>query len=262
MWVIFDIETIPDAKAGRRWLDSSPELSDAAVREKMLARRVEETGASSFLKPAFHQVVAIAAGIVDDTGALRKVTALGTPDSDEAHIVGEFFRVIKESRPRLVGWNSGGFDLPVLALRAMLYGITARAYYQQGEPYHGYRKRFDEESHIDLMDLLSGYGASARMSLDEMAHVLGVPGKLDTHGSDVMTLYESGEIQAIRSYCETDVMTTALIFAQYARHREWMDADQAMTFDHSVENFLDERNEPHWRMFHDRWQSLRDVPHA
>ncbi len=262
MWVIFDIETIPDSRAGRRWLNLSGELSDSAVREAMLAKRAQETGASSFLKPAFHQVVAIAAGIVDDSGALRKVTALGTPDGDEIHLVGEFFRIIKESRPHLVGWNSGGFDLPVLALRGMLYSIPARAYYQQGEPYHGYRKRFDEESHIDLMDLLSGYGASARMSLDEMAAVLGFPGKLDTHGSDVLELYESGAIQAIRSYCETDVMTTALIFAQYARHREWMDADQAMTFERSVENFLAERNETHWRSFQDRWRSLRDVPHA
>ncbi len=262
MWVIFDIETIPDASAGRRWLDLGPELSDSAVRQAMLARRMEETGSHSFLKPAFHQVVAIAAGIVDDTGALRKVASLASPTDDEAVLVREFFRVIKESRPRLVGWNSGGFDLLVLALRAMRHGIPARTYYQLGEPYHGYRKRFDEEAHIDLMDLLSGYGAGARMSLDEMASVLGIPGKLDTHGADVMELYESGHIEAIRSYCETDVMTTALIFSAYARHREWMDADHAMTFDQSVESFLAGRHESHWKAFEDRLTFLRDQPDA
>ena len=262
MWVIFDVETIPDAHAGRRWLDLGYDLSDHDVRETMLQRRMDETGSHSFLKPAFHPVVATAAGLVDETGALRKVASLGLPTSEESLLVGEFFRVIRESRPRLVGWNSGGFDLPVLVLRGMLHAIPAQAFYRLGEPYHGYRKRFDEESHIDLMDLLSGYGATARMSLDETASVLGVPGKLDTNGSAVMELFESGQIEAIRSYCETDVMTTALIFAAYARHREWMDADQAMTFDHSVQSFLTERHEVHWRKFYDHWMSLKEKPHA
>lgn len=262
MWVIFDVETIPDADAGRRWLDLDDDLSNSEVRQAMLARRIEETGANSFLKPAFHQVVAIAAGIVDDNGKLRKVASLGSPTDDEAVLVGEFFRVIKESRPRLVGWNSGGFDLPVLALRGMRHRIPARSYYQMGEPYHGYRKRFDEESHLDLMDLLSGYGASARLSLNEMASVLGIPGKLDTDGGDVMGLYESGNIEAIRSYCETDVLTTALIFAAYAEHREWMDADQVTTFDQSVEDFFADRPESHWKKFQDRWASLKERPHA
>ena len=45
--------------------------------------------------------------------------------------------------------------------------------------------RFDEHSHIDLMDQLSFYGVSPRLKLDEMARVLGIPGKCGLEGSQV-----------------------------------------------------------------------------
>lgn len=254
-WLVFDIETIPDAAAGRRLLGNSWELDDPSVRRSMVeARRQEAGGASGFLKPAFHHVVAIAAALIDQDGMLRRVRALGKPEDDERTLVAEFFRVVHDVRPHLAGWNSSGFDLPTLVYRAMLHQIPAEGFYRVGEPYHGYRKRFDEESHIDLMDLLSGYGASHRLTLHEMASVLGIPGKLGVNGGDVVELYESGRIEDIRAYCAHDVMTTALIFGFYAFHRGWMREEQRDLLFESARTLVRESPEPHWRHYHDAWQ--------
>jgi hypothetical protein len=59
------------------------------------------------------------------------------------------------------------------------------------------------------MDVLSFYGASPRIKLDEMAMVLGIPGKMGVDGSHVGPLYEHGNMDAIRTYCTSDVLTTA-----------------------------------------------------
>ena len=39
------------------------------------------------------------------------------------------FREAKRS-PRLVSWNGGGFDLPVIRYRAMLHGVAAPEFYR------------------------------------------------------------------------------------------------------------------------------------
>lgn len=227
--IVFDCETIPDPRC--------PAI---------------EEGAS--LKPGCQQIVAIAAAWIDDNGALRRLKALGTVDSDEATLVRQFFELVSTHHPRLVGWNSGGFDLPVLVYRALVHQIAAPKFYTWGEPYQGYRKRFDETAHIDLMDVLSFYGASARMKLDEMARILDIPGKLDMDGSQVAAYAASGQQEAIRRYCESDVLTTSLIFGRYATHRGWWSADHWITFEQSVADWLADQTDPVWIQFRQQWR--------
>ena len=56
------------------------------------------------------------------------------------------------------------------------------------------------------MDVLSGYGASGRASLELAAQLIGLPGKLGIGGAQVWPAYRRGELGAIRDYCETDVL--------------------------------------------------------
>lgn len=258
MWLVFDIETIPDAEAGRRLLRCSDDQPDDAVRGQMLDERRSHTGGSDFLKPAFHQVVAIACALIDDQGHLRRIRALGNSTDSEDVLVQEFFRIVQDARPRLVGWNSSGFDLPTLIYRAIRHQVVTPTFYQVGEPYHGYRKRFDEEGHLDLMDVLSGYGASARLSLHEMAMLLGIPGKLEVSGDDVLQLFNEGDHEAIRAYCMHDVLTTTLIFGRYAHHRGWMDEAVWQTFANSVYQFLDESADNQWTVFREQWDAIQN----
>ncbi len=205
------------------------------------------------VKPVLQRVVAIAGAWIAPNGALLRLAAFGERTWSEADLVQEFFRIVGDRHPQLVGWNSGGFDLPVLVYRAMAHGIAAPGFYQHGEPYHGYRKRFDEASHIDLMDLLSFYGASRRAKLDEVALALEIPGKIGVAGDEVASLYAEGDLPTIRAYCETDVLTTALIYSRYALHRGWWSDEQFTTFEHSVAAFLDTVSGTQWDQFRSVW---------
>ena len=246
--LVLDIETIPDPR-------TSPHSPPANPGTDQDARQP--------LKPAMQQVIAIAVAWIAPTGALRRLTALGEPTWNEAALIREMFRIIMEGRPRLVGWNTQGFDLPVLVYRALVHHIAAPEFYQFGEPYQGYRRRFDEHSHIDLMDLLSFYGASPRLKLDEMARVLGIPGKCGLDGSQVWPLYQAGDLHTIRTYCETDVLTTALIYGRYAEHRGWWNTTQFTTFEQSVRAWLDIQTDARWQAFQATWQpSSRVIGHA
>lgn len=138
----------------------------------------------------------------------------------------------------------------------MHHGIQTPTFYQSGEPYHGYRKRYDEEWHLDLMDLLSGYGASARVSLNEMATVLGVPGKLDVDGRHVADLYEAGAIEQIRQYCAHDVLTTTLVFMHYAYHRGWLDEAHREQLHRSARRWVNEEDEATWAEYRRAWDAL------
>ena len=67
--------------------------------------------------------------------------------------------------------------------------------------------------------MLSDYGASARVRLHEVSAVLGLPGKFEISGSQVAGLVDEGRIEDVRHYCETDVLTTYLVYLRLMVHR-------------------------------------------
>ena len=174
----FDIETIPDTEFGRDvyGLDG---LSDEDVGTAMTFKRQQATG-SDFLPLHQHRVVAVSVALRQ--GDSFKVWTLGDEDSDEAEIVRRFYDGIERYTPDLVSWNGGGFDLPVLNYRALKHGIQAPRYWEIGESdrdfkWNNYLARFHWR-HIDLMDVLANYNPRANAKLDEIASMLGFPGKL------------------------------------------------------------------------------------
>ena len=217
--IVFDIETVVDADAARRLL-RQPELADGEAREALSAYFLEKTaGRNDFPRQPFHQVVAIAYGhLIREPGeegselVIRQLASGGEPGSTERELLEGFFQLIEHRAPQLVSFNGRGFDVPVLKYRAMVHGLSCPRWFRQGDKWHNYDARYSVEYHCDLLEVLSDFGASARCSMDEVAAVLNLPGKLDTAGDDVRILYEAGEIAAIRNYCETDVLSTMLMF--------------------------------------------------
>ncbi len=65
------------------------------------------------------------------------------------------------------------------------------------------------------MDVLAGHQARANVPLEEMALLLGLPGKLGMHGSLVWDRFQDGDLDAIRNYCETDVLNTYLVYLRF-----------------------------------------------
>ncbi|MEM1437575.1 MAG: 3'-5' exonuclease [Pseudomonadota bacterium] len=223
-YMTFDIETVPDLKSGRR-LYGLESLDDEGAHAAMVALREQKAG-TDFMPLHLHRVVAISVAL--RSGPEFKVWSLGDSDADEAEIVRRFFDGIERFAPDLVTWNGSGFDLPVLHYRALLHGIDASRYWEVGEGerewrFNNYLGRFHWR-HIDLMDVLAGYQARGRAPLDEIAVMLGFPGKLGMSGDKVWSAFNAGEIERIRNYCETDVVNTWLVFLHFEHMRGRIDA--------------------------------------
>lgn len=217
--LVFDIETIPDVETGRKIYDlgDADKLSDADAARVMFSKRREQTGESEFLRLHFHRICAIS--VLLRQGDSVKVWSIGELESDEADIIKRFYDGIEKYTPTLVSWNGGGFDLPVLHYRALKHGVAAPRYWDTGNDdssfkWNNYLSRFHSR-HTDLMDVLAGYQVRANAPLDEIAVMLGFPGKMGVSGADVWDEFQAGNLQGIRNYCETDVLNTYLIYLRF-----------------------------------------------
>ena len=249
----FDIETIPDVDFGRRmWnLDG---LSDADVGTAMTFMRQQKTG-SDFLPLHVQRVVAIS--VAFRTGDSFRVWTLGDRDADEAEIIRRFYEGIEKYSPELVSWNGSGFDLPVLHYRALKHGIQAPRYWEMGDNdrefrYNNYLSRFHWR-HIDLMDVLAGFQMRGRASLDQMAVMLGFPGKLGMSGDKVWPCWLDGGIDEIRNYCETDVLNTYLVYLRFEFMRGNIDAVGLEKEYDLVRSTLKSMDQEHLNEFLDAW---------
>ncbi|MDH4273397.1 MAG: 3'-5' exonuclease [Gammaproteobacteria bacterium] len=251
---VFDIETVPDVQTGRRMYGLG-DLNDKDAANALAQLRRQQTGGSDFLKLPLHRIVAISA--VLRTKDAFKVWSLGTSDSDEAELIQRFFDGVEKFGPTLVSWNGGGFDLPVLHYRALLHGISAPRYWDQGEfdkdhKWNNYINRYHLR-HTDLMDVLALFQARATATLDDISTLLGFPGKLDMDGSLVWDRYLAGEIDEIRNYCETDVLNTYLIYQRFQLMRGHISAADYREECALVRDELAKLEKPHWSAFLNAW---------
>lgn len=255
--IAFDIETLPDAAAIRAAGLADPGLDDHATIVQAQQRRAEASGGSDFLPIYCQRVLVISVAFRNDDEL--KVHSFVDRGGQEAKVVQDFFRAIDKHRPQLVSWNGGGFDLPVLHYRGLVHGVVAPTYWDMGEDdrdkrWNNYISRYHTR-HLDLMDLLALYQPRANAPLDVLAKLCGFPGKLGMDGSKVYEAWRNGEIDAIRRYCETDVLNTYLLYCRFQLMRGGLQpgeyaAEMALvrqTLQHWAER------EPHWREYLDAW---------
>lgn len=224
--LVFDIETVPDVETGRNLYDLQG-LSDADTASALFALRKEKAG-HDFLPHYLQKIVAIS--LVLSQGDQFRVWSLGDSFSTESELIQRFFNGIEKHIPTLVSWNGSGFDLPVLHYRALLHKISAPLYWESGEHQQGFRynnylNRYHYR-HIDLMDVLSAYQSKAFAPLDDIASMLGFPGKMGMSGAKVWEEYQAGNIDGIRQYCETDVLNTYGVYLRFECMRGTMNEQE------------------------------------
>ena len=249
----FDIETIPDVELGRRLYDL-PDLTDKQVGYVMQTRRREETG-SEFLSLEQQRIVAISVAL--RTRDDFKVWSLGSPDAPEAEIIQRFFDGIEKYTPDMVSWNGSGFDLPVLHYRALRHGISAPRYWEVGDEDHSFKwnnylNRFHWR-HLDVMDVLSGYQGRGRASLQNVAMLLNLPGKLGMSGDKVWDCWLEGGIEDIRNYCETDVLNTFLVYLRFQLMRGHLSREQYQQENQRIRDYLQHQPQSHFKEFLAAW---------
>ncbi len=264
--IVFDIETVPAADAARRLLGQW-DLDDAAARDALADYFLEKTdGRNDFPRQPFHQVVAIAYAFLQfekgEEGyelVLRRIAAGGAPKDDERSLLQGFFHLIERRAPLLISFNGRGFDVPVLKYRAMAHGLRCPRWFSEGDKWSNYDARYDRQHHLDLLEILSDHGASARCSLHEVATSFGIPGKLDVAGDDVRAMFEQGEIEAIRRYCETDVCTTLLVYLRWLHFSGALSTPAWQRTVTGLRNWLQgkaEEDASHFRYFLDAWEKM------
>lgn len=223
---VFDIETVPDTDAVPN-LTGFTEPSVDARRAEIERYHLDITdGKNPFPRQPFHKVVAISfleAEIVREGAGeaylLRELRSGGEASYDEKRLLQGFFQYFERLKPRLVSFNGRTFDLPVLKYRAMVHGIQAPWLHQGGDKWNSYSARYALDWHCDLLDALRDFGASAAVKLNEVCSVLGLPGKFGVDGAQVAPMFDAGQVQEIRDYCETDVLNTYLVYLRWQHHR-------------------------------------------
>jgi 3'-5' exonuclease len=247
---VFDIETVPDVETGRKLYDLHG-LSDADTASALFALRHAKVG-HDFLPHYLQKIVAIS--LVMSHGTQFKVWSLGDESSPEPELIQRFFTGIEKHMPTLVSWNGSGFDLPVLHYRALLHKIPAPLYWEAGENqqnfrYNNYLNRFHYR-HLDLMDVLAGYQNKAFAPLDDIASMLGFPGKMGMSGAKVWDEYQAGNISGIRNYCETDVLNTYCVYLRFELMRGNINEEEYEQAIMIMRNHLaDAKEKPHLQEF-------------
>lgn len=191
-FLILDLETIPDVDRWKR-----PELPH---------------GVESPFPPTWaHRIIVVGCLWLGRDYRLRRLGVIGDDRADESQILVELSRFVGRAKPVLVTYNGRSFDLPVIALRSLCHGVPLAWYYRE----RGVRYRYSEEGHIDLCDWLADHGATRSGSLDAVARLFGLPGKVGVDGSQVEGLYRAGQLAKIQAYCLADVVQTAFILLRF-----------------------------------------------
>ncbi|HEV7455773.1 MAG TPA: ribonuclease H-like domain-containing protein [Roseococcus sp.] len=211
-----------------------PDAPDAEIRAALGAHyaRPGEAPEAAFLKAPLHRLCCL--GLLsaerpdpDEPWRVRYVRAATLADHDEADLLARFDRAL-QGGPLLVGFNTSGFDIPVLRYRAMALGVPLP--HLHGAAGAEYLHRFGR-AHLDLMDRLSGFRASPAPSLAECCALLGLPLKAEMDGERVEALWQAGDHARIAAYCRADVAATWLVLLR------WWVATGSLPPDHARDAF-------------------------
>lgn len=218
---VFDAETIPEVEMLQRTMDEDDikncldenEQIDAKKLSQMAFLKQNELTSSSFLPVNFHKIVCISAVLADIDGKFMRVSSI--KGSSEKEILSEFLGFIDKHTPRLISYNGRGFDLPMMMIRAMKYNLSVPKYFNSNDKWCNYKTRYDGAWAMDLLDFISDFRAVSGLKLDTLCASLGLPGKYDVHGDQVIELYYDNELEKINEYCQSDALNTYWLFLKY-----------------------------------------------
>lgn len=214
-YLLFDVETIADGKliAAVKYPDEGLEPAQAVQRFQEELR--ETQNGRDFIPHTFQIPIAIAIAKVDSELNLVDLVSLDEPQFRGHVMTQQFWRGWEHYQcPTWVTFNGRSFDLPVMELAAFRYGIPLKRWFASGGPAYTHpRNRYNQNSHVDLHEWLTNFGACwFRGGLDLAATLLAKPGKMATKGHQVHEMWEAGQLQEISDYCRCDVLDTYFVF--------------------------------------------------
>jgi predicted PolB exonuclease-like 3'-5' exonuclease len=225
--MVWDLETVPDLQGYARannLIGRSPDEIRAAIGDE-------------FPKLIYHSIICIGALVASRTANGYEVQVVGAPhigQRTEKELIESFVNKVGQLSPQLVSYNGCAFDLPVLRYRAMIHEVFAPGMHNRAY-YHRYT-----DDNVDLCDVLSSFSYSAKVKLDELSRIMGLPGKPDgIDGSQVEAYFNVGRIQEIADYCKSDVINTYRLWLRHELFRGRLDQSQFEFSERDVGRQLD-----------------------
>jgi predicted PolB exonuclease-like 3'-5' exonuclease len=241
-YLIFDIETRVDKELVKQIYDPDNVLTLDQAYDKARDDILERSGQQSdFFPVPYHIPIAIATLQADQDYRILALGCLGADRFSEEELIARFWQLF-ENAQTLVTFNGRGFDLPVLEMRALKFGLSLDKYFgtAQSKNYRG--TRYSDTYHLDLCDFLSNFGAVFRRgSLDVLSKLIGLPGKYMIAGEDVEYLYRQRRLKEINQYCITDVLQTYLLFLRVELLRGKLEKPAYETSMAAAREFLGQR---------------------
>lgn len=213
-YLVFDLESVADGALVSKLRFPGQNLDPAEAVRRYRAELLAKYE-TDFIPYTYQVPVSVVVAKVAADFRLIDLVALDEPHF-RPHVITEHFWRGWDAyrRPTLVSFNGRTFDLPLLELAAFRYGLSLPAWFTSaGKAYDQPRNRYNTESHLDLHDVLTNFGA-ARFSggLNLAANLLGKPGKMDVQGDMVQDLWNAGRLAEINDYCRCDVLDTYFVF--------------------------------------------------
>lgn len=208
--VVLDLETVPLAAAleapypsEERQPPANYKAEDAIARWREADRqkwRDDRVKACS-VNPRLGRIVC---------AATPTDTVLAPREADEPALLRAVWAWLAASGGRVVTWN-GAFDLRFLLVRSLAHRVAPTVDpFTIGRWFH----RYQTTPHFDCKSvLLNGDVKVAGEGLAEWGAFLGLGTKADGRsGADVWPLYQAGDLEAIRTYCQQDAALTHAIY--------------------------------------------------
>lgn len=211
-YLVYDIESVVDKSLLNRVLYAGECLTDEEAYQKQVKEVLEERG-TTFVNASFHIPVCLAALAIDKDLTIQKIGLLGDDERTPGQIVRHFWDMYNKGNFTLVDFNGRGYDIRLMELWAFRQGIPI--HYKHFDKF-GVRYRYSDDKHLDLHEVITN-NMSIRYQggLNLLAKILGKPGKMETKGDQVQTLYDQGEMTKIEDYCLGDVMDTYYVFLRW-----------------------------------------------
>lgn len=242
-YFVFDVESVADGALVSKIRYPGQGLSPADAirryRDELMAKFETD-----FIPYTFQMPVSVAIAKIGADYRLIDLVTLDDPQFRPHIITEHFWRGWERYKhPTLVSFNGRTFDVPLLELAAFRFGLSLPGWFNvSGKTYDQPRNRYNMESHLDLCDVLTNFGASRfNGGLNLAANLLGKPGKIDVQGYMVQDLFNEGKLKEINDYCRCDVLDTYFVFLRTAVMQGQLTLDREQAIVTETKQWLTER---------------------
>lgn len=216
--IIFDIETV-----GRDFESLDNATQEYLLRYAETEDEKEEIKDRLSFYPLTAEIVAIGLLNPDTQKGFVFFQTIGEPllpfeednvryeTGTEREILEKFWNVIKDYK-QFITFNGRGFDCPFILIRSAVYKI---------KPKKDLMPNRYNDTHIDLLDQLTFYGASRRrFSLDMWCKTFGIksPKESGITGYEVKDLFKAGRYIDIAKYCVGDLRATRELLSYWENY--------------------------------------------